>query len=251
MDENIGAKPPIKRFECNGCGKCCRNFGKDGFLPLWEWEVEEYEKLASEKGVMLQIEPEAVIHDRKSGLLFCLKYGMRFGMNNQPCLFLNENRCSIYENRSLACRVFPMAKTPYETHRIDDTNFGTCPALNVEKFFQAVGATREKGIKIKSQETARLFREFFVDNYDYCEQNEVITAVVKRTLSSLVYQKKVQPEEAQQPYDKQTQIYSFFEFLVKIGVCTNEEKIETVNTLKDHKLFFQMMKEREGLLSKD
>jgi len=169
---------------------------------------------------------------------------LKYGMHSQPCPFLNENKCSIYEKRSLACRAFPVAKMPFETHKIGEENFLTCPALDAGRLFQAAGAAKGKGAKIKSQETDRIFRGIFGGSYDCCDHNEMITSVVKRTFRSLVHQGRVQPEEARLPRGKRAPVYPFFEFLARIGACTGEERIETVNMLKDHGLFLRMMKER-------
>ena len=101
-----------QRFECRRCGYCCSNFGKSRTLPVFEFEIPGLKERAKQEGVVLVFVPENVFLDKRSGQLFCLNYGMAV----MPCPFLIENKglhgCSIYKNRPLICRKFPLEKNP-------------------------------------------------------------------------------------------------------------------------------------------
>jgi Fe-S-cluster containining protein len=93
------------RFKCKGCGDCCRNFGdKDKCIPLFSWEVEEYKKLAKKEGIFIEFEPIKYLLDENSKIVFIYLYGIK----NRECPFLKENRCSIYKERAIICRQFPL-----------------------------------------------------------------------------------------------------------------------------------------------
>jgi len=133
-----------KIFQCQGCGECCKQFGKENnsFLPLFEWETEDYKELAKQKGIALNIEPIHFFLDKKSGFVFCLEYGMF----NQPCPFLENNKCSIYNNRALVCRQFPIFWTPQFT---PDKSFGrncflTCKNFESKKQFDELFKTNKE-----------------------------------------------------------------------------------------------------------
>jgi Fe-S-cluster containining protein len=95
----------MDKFVCDGCGKCCRKFGQKG-LPLFDFEVERLRKMykGNEK---LDIRPTEIFLDRKSGKRFAVLYGLF----NEPCVFLKDGKCLIYDERFLICRAFPVFST--------------------------------------------------------------------------------------------------------------------------------------------
>ena len=93
-----------KKFECKSCGTCCKKFGEKG-LPLFEFEVDRLKKISTSKN--LDIRPVEIFLDRISGKKFCVLYGLF----NQPCIFLENNKCKIYDDRFFICRQFPIFST--------------------------------------------------------------------------------------------------------------------------------------------
>ncbi len=52
-------------------------------------------------------------------------------MNKMPCHFLNENQCTVYENRFSGCREFPALHLPNFTGRLFTTfmHYERCPII--------------------------------------------------------------------------------------------------------------------------
>lgn len=84
------------KFKCTGCGQCCT--GAPGVV----WVSDEEVELLS-KHLLLSVEK------------FCQKYTRlingRRSLNELPktydCVFLKDNRCSVYECRPVQCKTFP------------------------------------------------------------------------------------------------------------------------------------------------
>lgn len=84
------------RFECTGCGDCCRNHGDYTYVYLADFEVDV---IAYYLGL-----------DRRSFVeRFCEEEdGWIFLKNEGPhCLFLEDGRCRIYNVRPVQCRTWP------------------------------------------------------------------------------------------------------------------------------------------------
>lgn len=84
-------------FECTGCGNCCS--GSPGYVWVNEQEVEaiaEYLKIPIDKFRKTYLR-------QKEGrfALVELKY------KNYDCIFLKDNKCSIYPVRPVQCRTYP------------------------------------------------------------------------------------------------------------------------------------------------
>lgn len=84
------------KFECTGCGKCCT--GSPGYVWVSKEEIAaiaEYLKIPVDKFVIRYLK----------------KVGKRHSLvefsKNYDCVFLKDNRCSIYPVRPTQCRTFP------------------------------------------------------------------------------------------------------------------------------------------------
>jgi hypothetical protein len=88
------------RFECTGCGNCCRNHGEYAFVYLTEGEVTAIAAhLELERAVFLKR------HCQKEDGWITLR------MDQPACAFLTpENRCSIYPVRPKQCATWPFWK---------------------------------------------------------------------------------------------------------------------------------------------
>ena len=87
------------RFECTGCGECCRRRGPFAYLYV---NAEEIEALAG----ALSISPEC-FEERHT---FIDDFGwtqVRFQNLNCPFLDAATLRCTVYEARPVQCRTFP------------------------------------------------------------------------------------------------------------------------------------------------
>ena len=89
------------KFVCDRCGLCCTKFeeGDNGGINVFEFEREEFLKLAKELGV------EKEIFIKKLPEEFVGGYEIRF---LGKCPFLKDNKCSIHKNRPIHCRCFPI-----------------------------------------------------------------------------------------------------------------------------------------------
>lgn len=82
-------------FECTGCGQCCT--GAPGFVFVTEKEI-----VAIARHLGLSV--------REFSRRFLRKIGDRFSLKeykNYDCVFLKDNKCSIYTCRPVQCRTFP------------------------------------------------------------------------------------------------------------------------------------------------
>jgi len=84
------------RFECTGCGKCCTG------APGYTW-VNEKEIASIAEYLNISVDLFARRYLRKIGKRFSLvEY-----KQNYDCVFLKDQRCSIYPVRPTQCRTFP------------------------------------------------------------------------------------------------------------------------------------------------
>ena len=109
------------RFTCTECGQCCSN--PDGFVEATFEEaaalaellelsasefMNEHVEMSTDKGIYLRSFP------------------------NGDCIFLKENRCTVYEARPVQCRTYPFwsenIKSAYRWKRTADH----CPGIHDE-----------------------------------------------------------------------------------------------------------------------
>jgi Fe-S-cluster containining protein len=85
-------------FQCQGSGKCCTSRGEYGFVFL---SLEDRRKLAKKLGLT------TAAFTRKH----CEKYNGAYHLiedgENPDCMFLEGNRCGVYEARPTQCRTWP------------------------------------------------------------------------------------------------------------------------------------------------
>jgi Fe-S-cluster containining protein len=179
------------KFECKKCGHCCRFLqtgGNVNCLPVWEWELEKLRGLAEQKNIILNLKPVDLVLDKRSGLTFCIHYWL-----DAPCPFLIDNKCSIYEDRPLICKAFPMVDNPYFSKEIMEVNIADCKAFSVNKWRLALKGTLDYGaIKVSKKDIIDRYRKFFGDE---CFINSFlinqIKAYVDKTMKELVQEKKI------------------------------------------------------------
>jgi len=158
------------KFICNNCGNCCRfekevqkfvnygNFYKWGgseFTPglaLLDFEVSRYNSAAEKLGISLKIEPEVMLIDiiNKQNIIIHWK------LAEKSCPFLKENKCLIYEFRSLICQMHPL-----------DTTLKEYPlAENYKLDLEFIESPCPKQVFKKNQSVSMTYREFLKTIYD-------------------------------------------------------------------------------------
>jgi Fe-S-cluster containining protein len=150
------------KFECKCCGVCCSNFGDADhkYLPIFESEVDSYKKIAKTKNVKIGFKPVKYLLDKKSGIVFVYLYGM----TTEPCPFLENKKCSVYEDRAIICRQFPLLWTA-KLHIGDNFGascFSECPKFNCKKEFDDKFPIDE----IQKEEIDNYLKETYGDCFD-------------------------------------------------------------------------------------
>src|SRR5204863_2639760 len=100
--------------DCTSCGNCCRN-------------------------LMINVDDEAVEHLSNKLSITTLEFTERYietGTSTQvfntiPCHFLSDCKCTVYEQRPLACRDFPSLHQSGFTDRLFATfmHYSLCPIV--------------------------------------------------------------------------------------------------------------------------
>ena len=127
-------------FECTNCGNCCSH--PDGYVDVSEAELT---RIAAFLGIAETqfLEQYADLNEQGDG--FQLKSEAGGG-----CIFLKDERCSVYPVRPLQCRTFPFwpenIKSPYRwklTAR-DCPGIGEGKLYTPEEIEQIANRMREK-----------------------------------------------------------------------------------------------------------
>ena len=107
------------RFKCTGCGGCCT--GPDGYVFLGESDLKSLAK-----------------HFDLSNDQFCKKYTRvvegKLALIDKnslgDCIFLKDNRCSVYDARPVQCRTFPWWVHNLETPDDWENAAKSCEGIN-------------------------------------------------------------------------------------------------------------------------
>lgn len=112
------------RFECTGCGECCRARHGYGFIYV---TLEERRKLAR----------HLKISTRSFTMKYCEKTDGYFHLRepSNDCQFLDGERCTVYRARPEQCRTWPfwpenMNKKTWNTEVKRD-----CPGIGIGKLY--------------------------------------------------------------------------------------------------------------------
>ncbi len=144
-------------FKCKECGCCCKYFGLSKTLPVFSFEIPKLQKQAKKHNKKIIFVPENILLDKKSGILFCLNYGMA----NMPCPFLEQSerksKCLVYVHRPLICKKFPLEKNPL-FHEIKKGSFFDCDNLNSDKVLKYI---KKKNRCLNNKQIEKQFIEIF------------------------------------------------------------------------------------------
>jgi len=123
MRENITKLPPLYFKGCGDCSKCCE--GKFFLAPLI---LEDFEK------VKPFFEIRAIILDEVIPVMLLTD-------GNNPCKYLKDGKCDIYDFRPPACKIYPFS--PYYDDIFIDlecdaiSNQGDRLPANKKEFFKS------------------------------------------------------------------------------------------------------------------
>lgn len=104
------------QIDCTQCANCCKKL-EAGISPSEITRLADLTSLSREAFIDIHVDTEL-----PSGACFLKKH---------PCLFLEENRCSIYSHRPEACRIYPGLESPglkYRLRRVFE-NYRVCPIV--------------------------------------------------------------------------------------------------------------------------
>ena len=102
-------------IDCTQCGQCCRSL-------MINVKPDEIPPLAGTLGLDLADFTSQYLEQSQQGA---------FIVNRQPCYFLSDNKCSVYEQRFQSCRDFPHLHQPEVKRRLFAIfmSYGRCPII--------------------------------------------------------------------------------------------------------------------------
>jgi len=210
------------KFECQCCGRCCKNFGDENhkYLPIFKWEVKTYQKIADERKIKISFKPVQYLLDEKSKIVFVYLYGM----TTEPCPFLKDNKCSIYEDRAIICRQFPLLWTAklHIGNNFGASCFSDCPKFNCKEEFDNHFPFKE----ISKEEIDNYLKETYGNCFDSAVLSntigrKILDVIKKHDLAGDFKLKKVEEKDL----EKYKQM-SFVEFLKFNGFEEDVEELE-------------------------
>jgi len=208
------------KFKCKECGECCKVFGDvSRHLPLFEWEVERYKKIAVNK--KLNFKPVQYLLDEKTGIVFVYLYGM----TNEPCPFLENNKCSIYSKRALICGQFPLLWTAkfHTKNEFGASCFSECPNFDCKKEFDSKFSGKDSISKI---EIDKYLEEIYGNCFEFALQSNAIGREVLEIIKKHDKNGDWKLKEISENELKDYRVVTFLEFL-KIGEFWDD--IERIN----------------------
>lgn len=109
----------VLTFKCTGCGACCT--GSPGYVWLKEDDITRLTKF-------LEVDRETLLSK------YCRKIGNRYSLiedsKTYDCVFLKENKCSLYNARPKQCRVYPFWDEVIKSKKDWDSEVHHCEGIN-------------------------------------------------------------------------------------------------------------------------
>lgn len=128
------------KFKCLGCGICCKNItqtNEDGEeivskkIPIYPEEADRLEAIADLRKVDdLKIVEDFVFADKKTQKILVVRYKYML-KEGEYCVFSDPNtrKCTIYENRPLVCRGYPIAMRDIDAFNTEIIVDPDCPGV--------------------------------------------------------------------------------------------------------------------------
>jgi uncharacterized protein len=104
------------KIDCTACANCCK-VPRPAVLP------DELPKLAAAKN--------CTVETFKTDFVISIPNQEAVYLKSKPCMFLESNRCTIYDERPLSCQDFPHLERPYFKYRFTSVleNYAMCPIV--------------------------------------------------------------------------------------------------------------------------
>lgn len=117
IDEEVYALNEIIEplIDCTSCGNCCKSL----MINVTEKEAD----VVAEKLQLIRIDfDNRFLEKGNNGLMI---------INQIPCHFLTDNKCTVYENRFAGCREFPALHLPHFKQRLFTVmmHYNRCPII--------------------------------------------------------------------------------------------------------------------------
>lgn len=130
------------KFECQGSGNCCVSRGQYGFVYLTKTDRQQ---MAHHLGIStLQFTKQ---YCAKTDGFFHLKDNGK----NPECLFLKENRCSIYRARPTQCRTWPFWPETLTAKAWKTEVLAFCPGANKGRLYSAQEIKKHRDQQMRSE----------------------------------------------------------------------------------------------------
>ncbi len=158
-------------FECDFCARCCtREFNDHVFLLN-----DDATRIKAISPDSLEPAPYYELCDQH-GRFYVSGYALKI-KEDGSCIFLNEKRCSIYEQRPSICSLFPymLHREPDEDGNIDWRQIGGIGQHGCYHTEISDAESKEIALQIKSYETTFLEQviEFFKTAEEYFKKNSL------------------------------------------------------------------------------
>jgi len=170
--------------------------------------------------------------DKNSGLYTCIT----FGMENQPCPFLKNNTCSIYEKRPIVCRSFPLAKSPTESETFDLSYFIHCPNFN-SKLFLTENFNLKEGepYSISNQKVLEEYLKIFGEETLINQEiHHIIGIYIQEKIEEMISDNIIDLKKVNKKDYLNHIPIPLFEFLVKKAILSQKEKEEIISKLTSY-----------------
>ena len=113
------------RFECQGSGNCCVSRGNYGFVYLSKKDIKK-------------LSDEFKITEKNFVKNYCQKtdgfiHLKELKKNNGNCIFLKDNKCTVYKSRPIQCRTWPFWPENMNTKTWNNDIAKNCPGVGKGK----------------------------------------------------------------------------------------------------------------------
>ena len=113
------------RFECQGSGNCCVSRDTYGFVYLSKKDIKKFSN-----GFKITEQNFVKNYCQKTDGFIHLK---ELKKNNGNCIFLKDNKCTVYKSRPIQCRTWPFWPENMNTKTWNNDIAKNCPGVGKGK----------------------------------------------------------------------------------------------------------------------